>query len=328
MRRRILAPKPTLIDVFSGAGLFSAACAEWFDPILAVDISADAIDSYCRNVASVAQVKSASHVPVNVRCDLLIAGPPCQGFSTLGRRDPADERNALSALVPLWAKATRASVVAVENVPPFVGTRYWARMADTLRRLGYDLEVWTLDAADYGSAQRRVRSFTIASRRGIPRKPPRTHANHPRTAGPVLTAEVADSDPMHLWPTHSELSRKRIALVPPGGDKRDLMARAPKLCPPSWFRLACQATDVFGRIVPDAPANTLRCEFQNPSKGRYIHPTENRTLSLREGARLQDVPEEWQFTGGPISIARQIGNGVPLRLGRAIGRAISTLFFQ
>jgi DNA (cytosine-5)-methyltransferase 1 len=133
-------------------------------------------------------------------------------------------------------------------------------------------------------------------------------------------------DSMHLWPAHSELSKKRIALVPPGGDKRDLMMRAPELCPPSWFRLACQATDVFGRIISDAPANTIRCEFQNPSKGRYIHPTENRTLSLREGARLQDVPDEWHFTGGPGSIARQIGNGVPLKLGSAIGGAISTLF--
>lgn len=76
----------------------------------------------------------------------------------------------------------------------------------------------------------------------------------------------------------------------------------------------------------DRPANTIRCEFQNPSKGRYIHPDFDRVLSLCEGARLQGLPDSWFFEGGPTSVARQIGNGVPLALGIAVGRRVASLF--
>src|SRR5690606_16390875 len=92
--------------------------------------------------------------------------------------------------------------------------------------------------------------------------------------------------------------------------------------PPSWKSIGCQATDVWGRIDPDVPANTIRCAFQNPSKGRYLHPTEDRVITLREGARLQGVPDDWTFAGRPYPIARQIGNGVPVPLAAAVARSI------
>ena len=76
---------------------------------------------------------------------------------------------------------------------------------------------------------------------------------------------------------------------------------------------------------PDKPANTLRCTFQNPSKGRYLHPTEDRVLSLREGARLQGVPDDWTFVGKPYPVARQIGNGVPVPLARAVATQVMAL---
>jgi len=116
-----------------------------------------------------------------------------------------------------------------------------------------------------------------------------------------------------------------MRLIPTGGDKRDLMRAAPDLCPPSWRQVGCQATDVWGRIDPDKPANTLRCAFQNPSKGRYIHPTANRVISLREGARLQGVPDAWHFVGRNYPVARQIGNGVPVPLARAVAGSIRQL---
>jgi DNA (cytosine-5)-methyltransferase 1 len=128
---------------------------------------------------------------------------------------------------------------------------------------------------------------------------------------------------MHIWPKPVGIAAERIALVPPKGDKRDIVIMAPKLCPPSWFKIGCQATDAWGRIDPDEPANTIRCTFQNPSKGRYLHPTEDRVLSLREGARLQGVPDHWIFEGRPYPVARQIGNGVPVPLAAAVGRRIA-----
>lgn len=317
--------QPTFIDMFSGAGLFSAgAVDQGMRPVLAIDLSKEAVATYNRNIAPVGVVGSVLDDVAVPSADVLIAGPPCQGFSTLGRQDPLDVRNDLALAVPAWARRSRASVVVIENVPPFLRSPQWRTLADTLRSDGYEVDAWELDAVDFGAPQLRRRSFTIASKIGLPAKP-RPMGVH-ATAGEALSRPIPIGDEMHTWPVPSDLAGKRIALVPPKGDKRDIMRQAPHLCPPSWVAVGCQATDVWGRIDPDRPSNTLRCTFQNPSKGRYLHPTENRTLSLREGARLQGVPDHWVFVGRPYPVARQIGNGVPVPLGRTVAGSVADLF--
>lgn len=315
----------TLVDMFAGAGLFSAGLLQaGFTPLLAIDLDADAVASYRRNVADCAVQGSVSDVRAVPKADLLIAGPPCQGFSTLGRQDPLDHRNQLSLHVPDWARRTKAKVVVIENVPPFLRSSHWARVRDALSDLGYSVDTWELDATEFGVAQRRRRAFTIASRIGKVADPKRSAK--PAAAAKAFSTPVRDGDPMHRWPEPKGLAAERIALIPPGGDKRDLIALAPHLCPRSWFAVGCQATDVWGRMLLNEPANTIRCTFQNPSKGRYLHPTENRVLSLREGARLQGVADHWQFSGLPYPIARQIGNGVPVPLAYAVGCAVKNAF--
>src|SRR4051794_8611940 len=116
----------TFIDMFSGAGLFSAgAVAEGMQPILAIDVSKDAVASYNHNLPPVAVVGSVLEARVLPAANLLIAGPPCQGFSTLGRQDPLDQRNELALVVPDWARRCGADVVVVENVPPFLKSLQW-----------------------------------------------------------------------------------------------------------------------------------------------------------------------------------------------------------
>lgn len=313
--------RPTFIDMFSGAGLFSGGFVDaGFEPLLAIDLAKDAVATFNRNLAPVATCASVCDISEIPACDVLVAGPPCQGFSTLGRQDPLDVRNSLALEVPRWAKASRANIVVVENVPPFLKSVQWRTMAADLEAQGYSVSTWVLDAADFATPQFRRRAFTIASKLGTFAPP----APSPRrvTAGHILAQPVRDGDGLHTWPTPSKLASARIALIPACGDKRDLMRLAPDLCPPSWQDVGCQATDVWGRIDPCSPANTIRCTFQNPSKGRYLHPTENRTISLREGARLQGVPDHWAFTGRPYTIARQIGNGVPVPLARAIAMRV------
>jgi DNA (cytosine-5)-methyltransferase 1 len=197
----------------------------------------------------------------------------------------------------------------------------WRQLVARFRRLGYSVDAWELEASDFGTPQLRRRSFTIASKIGRI-APPEPSGGPLVTAGEALSRPIPDGDPMHVWPTPKGIAAERIALVPPKGDKRDIMRAAPELCPPSWVKVGCQATDVWGRVDPDRPVNTLRCTFQNPSKGRYLHPTEDRTLSLREGARLQGVPDDWIFEGLSYPVARQIGNGVPVRLAEAVSRSI------
>jgi DNA (cytosine-5)-methyltransferase 1 len=314
--------QPTFIDLFAGAGLFSAGMMQaGFKPELAIELAPEAVISYRRNVAPCAVQASVSDLVTPPKVDVIIAGPPCQGFSTLGRRDPTDVRNDLSLSILPWIEAAAPSLVVVENVPPFLRSPQWRRLARRLKALGYrNVDTWELDAVDYGTPQRRRRAFTIASNIGRVAIPPRL--------GTIVSAEGAFSNPidptdlMHSWPVPVGIAAQRIALIPPLGDKRDLMRTRPDLCPPSWERVGCNATDVWGRIDPSQPANTLRCTFQNPSKGRYVHPNENRVISLREGARLQGIPDDWVLEGKPYPVARQIGNGVPIPLAKAVGTAL------
>lgn len=314
---------PTFVDIFAGAGLFSGGFASaGFRPLLAVDIDPLAIETYRRNLGPFAVHASVERVQEGVRADVLTAGPPCQGFSSLGTRDPADQRNRLCLAIAKWAAATNASIVVVENVPPFLKSPQWQRMASALKNLGYAIDAWCLNAADFGTPQYRIRSFTVASKIGMPTQPKPL----PRVAAEAAFCPIRRRDPMHIWPQPSPMAAARICRIPQCGDRRDIMSVAPELCPPSWFDLGCQVTDVWGRIDPNRPANTLKSRFQNPSTGRYLHPTDDRVISLREGARLQGVPDDWVFAGHREAMVRQIGNGVPLPLGRAVAIEIARLF--
>jgi len=314
------------IDLFCGAGLFSEGFRlAGFIPKAAYDIDADAIKSYRRNVSVNGIISDVSIIPKRIKAAVLIAGPPCQGFSTLGRRDPADTRNRLCLQVPRWAKSLHAKVVIIENVPQFTKSSHWRKMKKELASYGYEIVVWIMDAADYGVPQHRKRCFTIASKVGLPTMPAKKKVLPAATVFSSKNLENKD-DPLHIWPVPQGIALDRIKQIPPCGDKRSLMKKSPELCPDSWFKIGEQATDVWGRIDPSRPANTLRCCFQNPSKGRYLHPNEDRVVSLREGARLQGIPDSWIMHGTRSSIARQIGNGVPIPLAAAIAQSIKSVF--
>lgn len=316
--------RPTFVDLFCGAGLFSEGLrATGFHPLLALDVDRKAIGSYRQNISDVAQVGDVRQIETGLRADVLIAGPPCQGFSTLGRMDPRDQRNRLALEVPKWAQSLNASVVVIENVPRFLASPTHKRLTSALRRQGYEVESHILNAQDFGAAQLRERAFTIGSLVGTIGAPS-ARCRRPKTFREVaIDLPFRTGDPMHIWPVPGALALERFRTIPRRGDKRDLMNRRPDLCPDSWGRIYNEATDVWGRIDADLPTNTLRCNFQNPSKGRYIHPFKNRVISLREGARLQGIPERWIMVGERYPIARQIGNGVPIPMARAIARRIS-----
>jgi DNA (cytosine-5)-methyltransferase 1 len=316
------------VELFSGAGLMSEGFRRHgFGTVLAAEADPRAVQSFNRNVANVAIEWDVQKVRKDIACDVIVAGPPCQGFSSLGKRQVHDERNRLSLCVVDWARHSGADVVVIENVPQFLRSSYWETIKRRLSRQGFESTSWILDAADFGAPQRRVRGFGILSKIGLPAQPKKT-VKRPvtvREAFQDIPIEV-DEEGMHVAPAPSEIAAQRFTVIPPGGDKRDILRAAPDLCPPSWARMGAQAVDVWGRMEYDKPANTIRCAFQNASKGRYIHPLADRVISLREGARLQGVPDHWTFVGDRSSIARQIGNGVPIPLAAAVAKAISTLF--
>lgn len=313
----------TFVDMFCGAGLMSggfkrAGCK----PIYAIDSNHHAIETYNKNIAPVGHCAEISIPPSGLKADILIAGPPCQGFSTLGPRNPCDPRNTLALLVAEWAKSLEASVVVVENVKQFVKSNNWAQLCRVMRKYGYSKQLWDLNAVNYGAPQFRERCFTIFSRQRAFEMP--QPQKSPQNASVVFDKIIVKGDPLHVWPKPSKLAYERIKLVPEGGDKLDIMDIAPDICPPSWFSLGRQALGVWGRIDREQPSKTIRCDFQNPSKGRHIHPTKDRVISLREGARIQGVPDAWEFSGSRTQICRQIGNGVPVPLAEAVANAISS----
>lgn len=320
--------RPKVIDMFAGAGLFSSAFAqEGFEIRQAVELNATAASTYKRNLGnhiSAADIKCCS--PIG-KCDVIIAGPPCQGFSTLGKQDESDKRNFLSLEVVKWAKVANPKIVIIENVSAFLKSAMWQRLSDELSTIGYDIDAKVLNAQDFGVPQIRRRSFTIASKIGFPEiKPiPECQVETVREAWHGLPLSP-DEQNHHYSPTPSKLALERMKVVKEGGGKKDIMLSAPELVPPSWWSVPGEVTDVWGRMEWDKPSNTLRTCFQNPSKGRYIHPERNRVISLREGARLHTINDDWTFCGLPTQIARQIGNSVPINLGRAVARSVRDLF--
>lgn len=319
--------RPRVIDLFSGAGLFAHAFEqEGFDIIHAVEEDPVAAATHVNNLRSRIDVMDVRRAVPAQECDVLISGPPCQGFSTLGRRDQADPRNTLCLEVARWARSAKPLVIVVENVVAFLDSPQWDTLYRRLRKLGYDVRPFVLNAVDFGVAQLRLRSFTIATRIGFPviRS---SRKNVPTTVRDCFSGlpRRPDGKNHHYSATPSELALARMLVIPRGGDKRDIMANAPQLAPPSWWKTPGEVTDIWGRMQWDAPCNTLRTEFLNPSKGRYIHPQQNRVISLREGARLQSIQDSWRFCGTPYQIARQIGNSVPPLLGRAVAKAIKKL---
>lgn len=222
-----------------------------------------------------------------------------------------------------WAEVMRPTTVVIENVPGFLESTVWRRLASRFEALGYEVVGHVLNALDFGVPQSRTRSFTIASKKGLP------EIHIPKRRSYVTVREAWDGlsrrpngENFHYGPSPSELAFARMRVIPAGGDKRDILDRRPDLAPPSWRKVTCEVTDVWGRMDWDAPCNTLRTAFLNPSKGRYIHPSQHRVITLREAARLQSIPDSFQFEGLPTQIARQIGNSVPPKLGRAVARAV------
>lgn len=320
-----LQSQPTVVDLFAGAGLLSYAfAAEGFEVVRAVEIDRVAAATYAANLPHCIEVNDVRKAEPTGRCHALVAGPPCQGFSTLGKRNRNDSRNRLSFEVLRWARAMRPEVVIIENVAAFLESQVLKSLVRQLQQEGYEVWANSINSFSFGVPQIRSRSFTIASRVGTPVVTPvlRNRVETVRQAWEGLPRRP-DGRNHHYAPKPSELALARMKVIRPGGDKRDVMRHAPRLAAPSWWELPPNhVTDVWGRMEWDHPSNTLRTALQNPSKGRYIHPDQNRVISLREAARLHSIPDNWAFFGLPTQIARQIGNSVPPTLGRAVARAV------
>ena len=319
--------KPRFIEIFSGAGLFGYAFKkEGFRPVAAYELDEAAAATYRRNVCKNMVVSDLSRRDPEGECDVILAGPPCVGFSSIRKSGSTDPRNALCLVIPRWATETKAKVVVVENVPQFLQSTPFQLFREEMEAIGFESTTWLVNARDYRVPQNRRRCIVVFSKIGLPNRP-KAWAR-PRTVWDAFNGLPTAPDPsiQHFARVQSPATDARIRLIPPGGDIRDLAASHPELVPPSWFKTNGKIVDIWGRLRWGDVSNTIRTGFLHPSRGRFLHPTEHRPITFREAARLQTIPDDFIFEGLPEQLARQIGNAVPFKMGCAIARSVRELF--
>lgn len=334
----------TVVDLFSGAGGMTAGfVAGGFEPIFAVEVDADAAETYRANFGPHVVERPIESVRDEElpHAEVVIGGPPCQGFSPLGRMTGDGSNSALNGLWRQYARALAViepSVFVLENVPQLLGSAEYRGLVRFVEDLGYRVEAATLNAAQHNVPQKRRRAIVVGSRIGEPRLPqpsPSTtpsvldaigHLPTPVGGGEELRrgGHVSGHD-LHFRRNPRPISLKRYRLIPAGGNRFDLMRRSPGLTPRCWLDKPTGSTDVFGRLVWTEPALTIRTEFFKPEKGRYLHPDQDRAITHLEAALLQTFPEDFVWSGTKLSVARQIGNAVPVRLAEAVARSVRSM---
>jgi len=336
----------TCADIFAGAGGFSLAAEnEGLSVRLAIENDAHAVATYKANFRTGSDghlllaedireidfaVAKRRAFPNGMRCDLILGGPPCQGYSRHRINDAGvgDDRNDLIHSYFDCVKELQPTAFLMENVPGMLWQRHSAYVREFYRRgraAGYRIfDPVILDARDYGVPQRRKRVFILGFQREVelsdltwPPKP---------THGPVARdgteewidcrdafrpAPVDDPNDMHM--SHGKELIAAFKNTPANGGGRHQSGRV----------LKCHVghdghKDVYGRIDPSKPAPTMTTACINPSKGRFVHPTLHHGITVRQAARIQTFPDTFVFSGGLMAAGRQVGNAVPVRLAEVI----------
>jgi DNA (cytosine-5)-methyltransferase 1 len=364
----------SVVDLFCGCGGLSLGFeAAGFEVLGGNDFDDEALIAFSRNHPAartwpgpVEDITSASvldDVGLGVgELDVLIGGPPCQGFSqNRARRHIAgqfvdDPRNHLFKEFLRFVEDLQPRAVVIENVPQLLikqGGTFWREISERLGSLGYATEASVLNSVDYGVPQRRRRAVILAARDGRPQLPSPTHG--PPVEGmlfglePYVTIWDAISDLPRLDPGYgqspgeygsepktvyqkerrgpevvvtehvawvvSKVQAERISYLGEGDGAEKLPAH---LQPKSGYGSA------YRRMARNMPALTITTWMYHAGSGMFVHPVDDRIITLREGARLQSFDDTVQFVGGKTSKCRQVGNAVPPLLAKAIAESVSS----
>lgn len=362
--------KLRVIDLFSGVGGLTLGFSEKFGhsfiPVWANDIEEESVKTFNRNFGDVCVAGEIGkllddknvHIP---KADIVIGGPPCQGFSLLNKNRDGDPRKKLWVHFMEVVKRSEAPVFLMENVPQMIMSEERGQIEKAAKDMGFKVTSTILCAADYGAPQTRWRGFIMGCKFADPAEffpPKKTHSSNGskarklfketfdkyiespdswRTVRDAISdlpepkgTEVSDAKPpmnMHFGRTPTAESIARYKAIPKEGMNRfDLQRAAPEITPKCWIRKKSGGTDLFGRLWWDRPSVTIRTEFFKPEKGRYLHPVQHRPITHREAARLQTFPDDFVFTGSKIDIARHIGNAVPPVLAARIADSVYCMF--
>lgn len=342
---------PVCIDLFAGAGGFSlGAIKAGYEVRAAVEYNKHAAATYRKQIRNPSGRRVAFFEgnildldPFEVmeeaglregQCDLLLGGPPCQGFSAhrLGNAGVDDPRNKLLLRYFAFVRAFRPKMFLLENVPGMLQPKhadYLQAFLRTAREHGYQvLDPILVNAQSYGVPQNRRRVFILGYDEGrvafdLEWPPKATHGDPAKADGPnallpwrtaadaFVDSTPGDANDIHM--RHTPELVETFKSTPPNGGSRHQSNRV----------LACHQghsghSDVYGRIDPSKPSPTMTTACINPSKGRFVHPTLHHGITARQAARLQTFPDEFVFEGGLMAAGVQIGNAVPVELARSL----------
>jgi len=334
-----------VIDFFSGCGGMSLGFAAlslvfpFFELIGGCDISKDPCCTYNRNfdvpcyqtdVRSLVEENALKHFMTRFdrykrNKPLIVIGcPPCQGFTSHRKKnwDKIDHRNELVVTFARVAEKLQPECIVMENVPEMLSHKYWLyyqEFKSILEDAGYAVHQSIYNAASFGVPQERFRVIVIAMRHEflLPELmiPAEEYVTVRQAIGnlPKLRAgEKSPTDPLHHSVNHKPETLKTILAVPKNGGNRPFGVGPKCLDRTKGF------SDVYGRLFWDRPSITITQYSRNPASGRYVHPEQDRGLTMREAATLQSFPLGFAFCGSRDSIFRQIGEAVPPKMACAI----------
>ncbi len=330
------------IDLFSGAGGTTAGLKKaGIDVRIAVEIDKTACQTYYYNNPEVQllnqDIREISGEKLlndlNLKEDeklILVACPPCQGFSAIRKNGNNDSRNMLIFEYLRLIKEVKPHYLLMENVTGLMKGNGKFIFESFLEEItSYDVVYDILNSADFGVPQTRKRLVLHGKRKDLVsdkiRLPKATHSKDDKTLQKWIDASIIlDLPPLEAGETYisdtvfnhtchnlSKLNKKRMEYIRKNGGSR--------ICLPEELQLNCHKnysghTDVYGIIDINKPVSTITGGCMNYTKGRYGHPFENRALSAREAARLQTFEDNYKFIGNKNEIAKQIGNAVPVKL--------------
>ena len=320
--------EPTAFDLFSGCGgLTSGLTQGGFKVLGSVDNDPRSVETYRANHNEVtvwdvdirdldpAEILSSLGLKVG-DLDLLAGCPPCQGFSTMRTLNGAlsidDPRNDLLLEVIKFVDGLRPKAVMIENVPGLADDDSFSDFCKHMESEGYIGTPRVFDAADFGVPQRRRRLIYLAGlRMEIPFAEPINRTMTVRDAIGELPKAGESGDPLHdMSESRSQRIMQLIRRIPKdGGSRTDL---------PEEDQLDCHKRcngfkDVYGRMAWGDVSPTITSGCFNPSKGRFLHPEEDRAITMREAALLQGFPNTYKFPArsGKTIVATMIGNALP-----------------
>ena len=322
----------TTIELFAGAGGLALGIEQaGFETLGLVEIDKDAADTLKQNrpnwrvlnedIAKISCLDLPEFFGLQKgELDLLSGGAPCQSFSYAGKRlGLEDARGTLFYHYAKFLEQLQPKMFLFENVRGLLSHdhgRTYQTITDIFKSTGYTIDKRVLNAWNFGVAQKRERLITIGIRNDLVNKI-HFHFPEPHAYKPVLRDILLDC-PKSIGAPYSDYKRKIFEMVPPGGYWRDIPEEVAKPYMKSCWYMGGGRTGILRRLSLDEPSLTVLTSPSQKQTDR-CHPLEPRPFTIRENARCQSFPDDWQFCGGIGAQYKQVGNAVPVNLAYDIG---------